>query len=106
MRVFLQFVLVLIILPLLLCGCRKQQSDVITLRLLMWVDAKSTKVLDESLDKFEARHPGVKVVREYSTFTRFRDKLLSEVGGGKSLDVARSSSLFFPLCADVGLYQR
>ncbi len=86
---------------LLVTGCARQpDSDVVTLRLVLWGTAEDEARLNESFKVFYRDHPNIRIKLEITPHSRVFDKLLISFAGGRAPDVSRVSSLwFYPLAA-------
>ena len=86
---------------LLVAGCARQpDSDVVTLRLVLWGTADDEARLNESFKVFYRDHPNIRIKLEITPHARVFDKLLISFAGGRAPDVSRVSSLwFYPLAA-------
>jgi multiple sugar transport system substrate-binding protein len=84
-------------------GCKKEQDSKVPLRLIVWGDPKSAKVFDKLVVDFNKQNPDINLTCEYCPWTRYPDKILTLVAGGKQPDVARMSYRFYVQCAEAGI---
>ena len=90
---------------LTLPGCRKSadESNVVTLRMVVWGTAADQKTWKEKFSEFYREHPNIRVRFEFTPWERTFDKLLISTAGGKAPDATIVSSVWFVPCASKGL---
>ena len=84
-------------------GCSKQDSKVITLRMIVWGTAADEQKWNKKLTDFYKTHPNVRVRLEYTPWERTFDKLLISTAGNKAPDATIVSSVWFVPAASKGL---
>ncbi len=62
-------------------------GDTIEIRFAWWGDTARNEVYSEICDRFEAANPGIKVIREPSSWSDYWDKLATQVAGDNAPDV-------------------
>ncbi len=62
-------------------------GDTVEIRFAWWGDTARNEVYSEICDRFEAANPGIKVVREPSSWNDYWDKLATQVAGDNAPDV-------------------
>ncbi len=56
------------------------------IRFTWWGDTKRHEVYNSICDRFEAKNPDIKVIREFGSFQDYWDKLATQVAGGNAPD--------------------
>ncbi|GAA4989450.1 ABC transporter substrate-binding protein [Kineococcus glutinatus] len=75
----------------------------VTLRLTWWgADARTART-QEAIEAFEAQHPTIDVVGEFSDWSGYWDKLATSTAGGNSPDVIQMDQLYLASYADRGV---
>lgn len=75
-----------------LAACTSPEGDAdsdepIELRMAWWGDDVRHEITNNALDKFEDLNPGITVVRDFSGFDGYLDKITTQYTGGNSPDV-------------------
>ncbi|TXK18633.1 ABC transporter substrate-binding protein [Homoserinibacter sp. GY 40078] len=74
-----------------LAGCASgdtgDSDEPIELRMTWWGDDSRHEVTNAALDRFEELNPGITVVRDFSGFDGYLDKITTQYTGGNSPDV-------------------
>lgn len=75
-----------------LAACSSPEGDAngdepIELRMAWWGDDVRHEITNNALDKFEDLNPGITVVRDFSGFDGYLDKITTQYTGGNSPDV-------------------
>lgn len=75
-----------------LAACTSSEGDAnsdepIELRMAWWGDDVRHEITNSALDKFEDLNPGITVVRDFSGFDGYLDKITTQYTGGNSPDV-------------------
>lgn len=75
-----------------LAACAPSEGDAdsdapIELRMAWWGDDVRHEITNSALDKFEELNPGITVVRDFSGFDGYLDKITTQYTGGNSPDV-------------------
>jgi multiple sugar transport system substrate-binding protein len=75
-----------------LAACTSSEGDgdsdePIELRMAWWGDDVRHEITNSALDKFEDLNPGITVVRDFSGFDGYLDKITTQYTGGNSPDV-------------------
>jgi anti-sigma regulatory factor (Ser/Thr protein kinase) len=86
-------------------GCRRQESKVITLRMMVWGSAADERKWNDKLRDFYKAHPNVYVRLEYVVNERHLQKLLIATAGSKAPDASVISSIWFVPAASKGLLE-
>lgn len=89
----------------LIGGCQKPKSNVVTLRMFVWGSAADEQKWNDKLKAFHKNHPGVKVRLEYVVNERTLQKLLIATAGNKAPDASVISSMWFVPAASKGLLE-
>ncbi|MBP6964909.1 MAG: sugar ABC transporter substrate-binding protein [Armatimonadetes bacterium] len=99
--------LILPILLSMLCGCvqKKEESEVVHLRMVVWGSAADEQKWNDKLKRFYEAHPDVKVRLEYIVNERTLQKLLIATAGNKAPDASVISSMWFVPAASKGLLE-
>ena len=78
---------------LALIGCSRDGR--LVLRIADWADPEEMAIVDRALQRFEALHPGVRVVQE-STGISYKEKILTSIASGNPPDVFLLDSIDVP----------
>ena len=89
----------------LTAGCKKPESNVVTLRMFVWGSAADELKWNAKLKDFYKVHPNVKVRLEYVVNERTLQKLLIATAGNKAPDASVISSMWFVPAASKGLLE-
>jgi len=97
------WILATLVLVMALAGCSRQDSKVVTLRMIVWGTAADEQKWNEKLKEFYKDHPNVRVRLEYMPWERTFYKILVATAGNKSPDASIVSSMWFVPAASKGL---
>ena len=102
----IKYLVSVIILLSLLCGCGKpEKPEVVHLRLMMWGKQDELGFYNDSLKVFYKDHPNIRVSVELIPWSHVFDKLLISTAGGRTPDVSRVDSTYFTPCAAKGVLE-
>lgn len=90
---------------LLLPGCGRRKTEVVTLRFTSWGNDVEEVRLYKLIAQFEKQHPNIKIELQNTPWARMMDKLMVASAGGMPPDVARVSSEWFHPIAARGLLE-
>ena len=88
----------------LTAGCKKPESKVVNLRMIVWGTAADQQKWNEKLKEFYKTHPNVRVRLEYTPWERTFYKILIATAGNKAPDATIVSSMWFVPAASKGLF--
>ena len=90
---------------LISAGCRKPESKVTELRMIVWGSAADEQKWNAKLKRFYKDHPDVRIRLEYVVNERTLQKLLIATAGNKAPDASVISSMWFVPAASKGLLE-
>lgn len=76
----------IVVLMLLLCGLSTAVAQEVTIRVAWWGDTNRNNLYEQILDRFEAAHPGIKTIREPSSWGDYWQKLTVQSASGAAPD--------------------
>ena len=83
-------------------GPTPEQGGTITIASWLWLEKGRGEQLQQALDGYSARHPGVQIEPQAVTRAEFEKTMSTQIGGGRGPDLLVLPDTFFPELAEAG----